>query len=251
MDPEWAREERVPLRRMLTLADLFTLLNGFFGLAAILMAALDQVRFAFMLILLGILLDGVDGGLTRIGYGGGRLGGKLDSLSDLVTFCVAPAVLFWTAMRSQPLLPGLDLPQAATAGIVLGASVFYFLAGLLRLARFDYLKGGERHDYFIGVTTPGGAVVAASLSLLGWDLTPSLVLLVVTGLLMTSRVRLPKLRDALAIPTLLVLSAAVLLVAFNEQVPPVILLVCFLFYLLLGPGYVRRHAEDEEALVTQ
>lgn len=254
LEPDWASEERIPVHRMLTVADLFTLFNGFFGFCAIALAAMGYVQYGYMLVLLGVLADGIDGGLARLGYGAGRLGSKLDTLSDLVTFCVAPAFLVWTSLRGHALLPGMRGPAwlatdlAATA-LLFGACVLYFLTGLIRLARFDYLKGGERHDYFIGVSTPGGAVVLASLALLSWDLLPSLFLVVVTSFLMTSRVRLPKVRGALTIPAVLVISTALLLGSYPRSFGPVILLVCFLFYLMIGPGYVRRHMEADESSV--
>lgn len=240
--------------RMLRVADWFSLLNGFFGFMSIALAAYGRYQEAFILIVVGVLLDGVDGGLSRLGFGGGRLGGKLDSASDLVTFCVAPAFLLYHSFSGRPFVPDLPSPAGlspaftATA-LVLGACVLYFLTGMLRLARFDYLKGGERHDYFIGVTTPGAATVLASLALLQWDLFPSLLLVGATSFLMVSRVRLPKVRGPLVIPAFLALAAAIVLTPQRPLVGPVILLVCFLFYLLLGPGYVRRRLDEDELTV--
>lgn len=255
MEPDWTQEEKLPLRRMLTLADGFTLFNGFLGFMAILLAAMGQVQIPFTLLIIGVLLDGVDGGLARLGYGGGRLGSKLDTLSDLVSFCIAPAFLFWNAMRDHTFYPPLPrVPGFATqflpTALVLAACVLYLMSGTLRLARFDYLKGGERHDYFVGLTTPGAAVVLASVAYLQWDLAPSLLLVVATALLMTSRVRLPKLRGALVVPAVLLLSIAVLLAPSGNALAPLILLVGFLFYLLLGPGYVRRRLDLDESPLT-
>jgi len=249
MEPDWRSEERIPIRHMLTPADMLSLGNGLLGLLAIITALNGQIVATYTLILLAAILDGLDGAVSRLGHGGGRLGGKLDSFADLVSFVVAPALLFFSAYRHVPFLndPGF-LPQGILASVtVFAVAAGYFLTGLLRLARFDYLKGGDRHDYFLGVTTPGGAVVVASITLAGWDVRPALFVIALTALLMTSRVRLPKLRATLAPTAFVVLLASIALGNHFNNLGPILLLVAFLSYLALGPGYVRRHIEDDEA----
>lgn len=247
-------EERVPLLRMLTLADYFTLWNGLLGFSSIVAASYGATRIAFSLLLLAVLADGVDGALARLGYGGGRLGDKLDTLSDLVSFCVAPAFLFYTAFAGTEFFPQVPLPawlqpEAWGLASLLGVCVLYLLAGMLRLARFDYLRGGARHDYFVGVTTPSAAVVVASVSLLRWDTTPAIIVLLAISGLMISRLRLPKIRGSLTLPAVgILVASAVLGDAFNN-VAPLALLVFTLAYLLLGPGYVRRHEEEAPEMV--
>jgi CDP-diacylglycerol--serine O-phosphatidyltransferase len=248
MEPDWRAEERIPIRHMLTPADLLSLGNGLLGFLAIVTGLAGHVEATFSLILVAAILDGMDGAVSRLGHGGGRLGGKLDSFADLVSFVVAPALLFFTAYRDDGFLA---LPAFVPHGLATGALVFavaaaYFLTGLLRLARFDYLKGGDRHDYFLGVTTPGGAVVLASIVLVGWDVRPALFVAALTSLLMTSRVRLPKLRGTLASTAGIVLLTAAVLGDHFNHLGPILLLVAFLGYLTLGPGYVRRHTEDED-----
>lgn len=248
MDVDWSAEERVPIRRMLTPADILSLANGLLGFLAIITALNGEVRATFTLILLAVLFDGLDGHLSRLGYGGGRLGDKMDTLSDLVSFCVAPALLLYNQYGHRawfPATPGVDAPLASAAVAILIAAL-YFATGLLRLARFDYLKGGERDDYFVGVTTPGAATILASVALLGWQPVPALLTVLLTALLMVSRVRLPKARSALAVASgVLVLVAAILGDAFHN-LGPILLLVAFAAYLVLGPGYVRRHEEPDE-----
>lgn len=249
LEPDWRAEERVPIRHMLTAADLLSLTNGLLGLLAIVTALGGDFAASFTLILLAALFDGLDGAVSRLGHGGGRLGGKLDSFADLVSFVVAPALLLFTAYRGVDFIatPGF-LPEGIASGaIVFAVAGAYFLTGLLRLARFDYLKGGERHDYFLGVTTPGGAVVLASITLLGWDARPALFVAALTALLMTSRVRLPKLRGLLAHTAGVVLLTGAILRDEANNFGPILLLVSFLGYLAFGPGYVRRHDEDEDA----
>lgn len=248
MERDWSVEERIPIRRMLTPADLVSLANGFLGMLALLSIVGGHVRAAFTLIVLAVLFDGIDGGLARRGHGSGRLGGKLDTLADLVSFVVVPTYLIWHLYGGRPWLPPVvGLPAGLLdAALVLLACGVYFATGLLRLARFDYLRGGERHDYFVGVTTPGGAVLLASVALLGWEVLPTLLVVLTASLLMTSRIRLPKLRGSLAHAGGVLLLGSAVLGDAARGLGPILLLATFAAYLLLGPGYVRRHEEADE-----
>jgi phosphatidylserine synthase len=248
-------DERVPLVKMLTLADYFTLWNGVTGFSAIVATAAGLYPLAFSLILIAVLLDGVDGGVARLGYGGGRLGDKLDTLSDLISFCVAPAFLFVSAFRGAEYFPGLPVPgwlqpSVWGFGVLLVAGAAYMIAGMLRLARFDYLKGGARHDYFVGVTTPNGAVILASIAILPINLFPALIILAATSGLMISRLRLPKVRGAMVLPSIVILLSAALLQERFNDLGPIMLLLFTLAYFLFGPVVVRRREEDEMELPT-
>lgn len=241
--------EHRPIRRMLTAADLLSLANGVLGLLTIIAAFAGRFEIAFAFILLAILMDGLDGAASRLGYGGGPLGATLDSYADLVSFVVAPLFLAWNAWANVawvPAPPGVPAAVASNA-LLLGVLILYFSTGILRLARFDYLHGGTRHDYFIGLTTPGAAGVVASVVLLDWPPTARLGLILFVALLMTSRLRLPKLRGPLAPASALVLLAAVASGNAYGGLGPILVLSFFVAYLLLGPGYVRRHEDSTDA----
>jgi phosphatidylserine synthase len=242
-------EERIPLLRMLTLADYFTLWNALLGFSAIVATSLGATTLAFSLLVIAVLMDGVDGGVARLGYGGGRLGEKLDTLSDLVSFCVAPAFLFYHTFRGLELFPGVPVPAGLQPTVwghitLLAICTTYLVSGMLRLARFDYLKGGARHDYFIGVTTPNAAVIAISVCFI-LDAAPAMLILVATSLLMISRIRLPKIRGSLVVPSIAILLAAAILGDRFNHAGPLLLLLFTLAYLVVGPGYVRRREQSE------
>lgn len=250
MTTDLSAEERIPILRMLTLADYFTLWNGLLGFCSIIATAAGEYRVAFSLILLGVLFDGVDGAVARLGYGGGRLGDKLDTLSDLVSFCVAPAFLFFRSYSGGEFFPEVPVPAWLRPddwgkAMLLAFCVAYLLAGMLRLARFDYLKGGSRHDYFVGVTTPNAAVILASVSLLRWDTTPAIIVLAATAGLMVSRLRLPKVRGSLVAPSVGILVLGAVLGDLFNNAAPIVLLLFALAYLVFGPGYVRRREESD------
>ncbi|MBI2079015.1 MAG: CDP-alcohol phosphatidyltransferase family protein [Euryarchaeota archaeon] len=249
-------EERIPILRMLTLADYFTMWNGLLGFSAIVATSLREFPLAFSLLMVAVLMDGVDGGVARLGYGGGRLGDKLDTLSDLVSFCVAPAFLFYSSYSNKEFFPKVPVPawlhpEEWGQATLIAVCVLYLLLGMLRLARFDYLKGGARHDYFVGVTTPSAAVIAASVSVLAWDATPAIIVLLAAAFLMVSRIRLPKVRHSLIVPSIAILVSAAVLGDRLNNAAPIALLVFSLAYLVFGPGYVRRREEESlEAVVT-
>lgn len=254
MSLDMSTEERIPLLRMLTLADYFTLWNALLGFSSLIATAYGQYGLAFSLILLAVLMDGVDGGVARLGYGGGRLGDKLDTLSDLISFCVAPAFLFYRSYAGSEYFPQVPVPAwlhpwAWGQATLVAVCVLYMIAGMLRLARFDYLKGGTRHDYFVGVTTPNAAVILVSVSLLHWDVTPAIIVLIATSALMISRLRLPKVRGSLVAPSIAILVAGAVLGDSFNNAAPVGLLMFNLAYLVFGPGYVRRREEAEVEIV--
>jgi CDP-diacylglycerol--serine O-phosphatidyltransferase len=252
-------DEPAALRSVLRPADYVTLGNGLLGLAATVLAVLGRVEAAYVVVLVTVLTDGVDGAVARLGGGGGPLGGILDTLSDLVAFVVAPAVLVYAEFYDREVLPWLPLPDSlqpmlwTNAGVLIVVAAF-FVAGLLRLARFEYLGGGGRDDLFHGLTTPGGAIVVVAVALLGrvhsdveWLPAAALGLVLVAAALMVSRLEVPKLRGPLVLPSILVIGAAIAVGPRLSGLGPLLLLGFSLVYLAFGPAYVRARAREDPA----
>ncbi|MGB1585445.1 MAG: CDP-alcohol phosphatidyltransferase family protein [Thermoplasmatota archaeon] len=218
---EWDGLERIT--RDIRPADVVTMSNAVVGLIAILVAREDPTL-AGILILVGILLDGADGAVARLGGGGGPLGGFLDALSDVVTFAVAPAVLL-ASVEFQP------------ATVAVGA--FFLVAVTLRLARFEALRETKDSRYFSGLSSPGGALLIVSAVLLRLDVTWLLAVGAVSGLLMISRIRYPKLRGWLGIVAVLLILATVIgHIVDSGDIPVWGMLGFMAFYVLAGPFYV-------------
>ncbi|MBS1988055.1 CDP-diacylglycerol--serine O-phosphatidyltransferase [Candidatus Dependentiae bacterium] len=130
---------------------LFTLGNAFFGFCSIIFAAHDHLVAAGYLILLGALMDALDGRVARFLGQASDFGMQLDSLCDAISFCCAPALLiyFW------------QLKKIGFFGLVI-CSIF-LLAGLLRLARFNLSHVQQSHT-FIGLpSTIAGCFLATML----------------------------------------------------------------------------------------
>lgn len=227
------RDEADGLQRIsrdIRLADVATLANGLLGLAAILLAASGRPILAAHLVLLGVVVDGVDGALARIGLGGGPLGPTLDTLADTVTFGVAPAVILVLSSGSDPTLTVL--------------AALFLVAVLLRLARFESLRETSPRNHFSGLSSPGGALVVLVLVLV--DVQRGLLLagILFASFLMLSRVRYPKLRGGLgvlAVAVILAVLAAHWLGALQSRA--LWLLLSFMaVYVLAGPFYVLARA---------
>lgn len=164
---------------------LFTLGNLIAGFAAIHFAYKDPqwvgpwgwsgLTMAGALIIVGMLLDSVDGALARLTGTVSELGATLDSLADLVTCGVAPAVMtialvstYVSADGSLSLLgPDADLPWGK---VVWSIAAAYLACTALRLARFNVEtqpeKGPNEHITFKGMPSPGAAGLVAALIIL-------------------------------------------------------------------------------------
>lgn len=116
--------------------NVVTLLNLGFGLIALWFTMQDLYLEAVVSILLAMILDGIDGRLARRFEVASDFGKELDSLSDLVSFGVAPSLLCYANVTYQFGYIGLLI-----------ALIFAF-CGAIRLARFNVLN---IHDYFVGV----------------------------------------------------------------------------------------------------
>lgn len=125
------------------------------GLTAIRFALLGQFKFAVMAIAIAALFDMLDGRVARLLKGASRFGAELDSLSDFLSFGVAPAMVlyFWTLH---------DLGNGNTGWLVVLA---YSVCTALRLARFntaldDAEKPQWTGSFFTGIPSPAGAGLA-------------------------------------------------------------------------------------------
>ncbi len=136
--------------------------------------------YAAVLIILAVAADSMDGRAARLLHVPGEFGKELDSLCDLGSFGVAPAVMIYRYGMEPLGLPGMVI-----------ASLFT-ICGAMRLARFN-VNAGSVKGYFQGMPIPAGACCLATYVLSGYQFSP-LVVAVMTlalGLIMYSNVRFP------------------------------------------------------------
>ena len=146
------RSQRPPPR--VAVPSFFTLMNLFCGFLAVTQVHVGAFTMACWLIVLAGFFDLLDGMMARLANASSPFGVELDSLSDIVSFGVAPAFLVYT----------YGLEQLDPIGMIVAA--LPALCGGVRLARYnvDYGKG-EKQDYFEGLPIPGQAVALIALIL--------------------------------------------------------------------------------------
>ena len=225
----------------LGVADAATVANAALGFAAAAVATVD-VHLAARLLLLAAIADGIDGLLARV-YGGSEVGPILDSLADVASFGVAPAVLVFVVARGEW---GLSLAGPDVRFVVaLAVPALFVGMAVVRLGLYAvHDSGGVSTE---GVQTTLAATVLALLvladvpGLLGVD-TATLLLLVAGAsvYLMVAPVTYPELytRDQLVFGALQGL--AIVLPDALGAVFPRVLLVFSLGYLLLAPRFYWR-----------
>jgi CDP-diacylglycerol--serine O-phosphatidyltransferase len=135
------------------LPNTLTLGGMFCGFYAILSSFKGHFIFSAWAILIAVIFDGLDGWVARLTNSTTKFGIQLDSLSDLVAFGVAPAVLIY----SWALQPYGRLGW--------GAAFLYVICGALRLARYNVQMGTEESKAFVGLPIPAAGIVVASLVL--------------------------------------------------------------------------------------
>lgn len=168
-----------------SIPNLFTLGNLYCGFLSIGFAAEGQVRNAAILVLIGMMLDSMDGRIARILGVQSQLGKELDSLADIVTFGVAPSYLVYCTQFANEGLIGL-----AIAGL-------FPLFGAYRLARFNITPMSTSLKYFTGVPITAAGGLVAFLTLLN-DLIPQIFMITVfvaLAFLMVSRIKIPSFKD--------------------------------------------------------
>jgi len=133
------------------LPSLFTCGNMSFGILSIFSSISGNFIQAAWFLIGALACDIIDGRVARMTKTTSEFGLQLDSLSDLVSFGAAPAVMMYT----------LVLNQMDKIGIAI--AVLYVLCSALRLARFNVLaQSGEAHKHFVGLPTPASAGVIIS-----------------------------------------------------------------------------------------
>jgi len=150
---------RLRLRRLKTLPVLPTLLtsgNLACGITAILCAAHDLLEAGAIMVFVAMVCDMLDGKVARLTKTDGPFGAQLDSLSDVVSFGVAPAILVHRLVLGHSGV--FDHGQR----LLWFFTVFYPVMAAIRLARYNVEHSDEATPYFRGIPSPGAAAVLCS-----------------------------------------------------------------------------------------
>ena len=138
-------------RPVLLLPSVVTILALCAGLSAVKFALEDQLGIALAMIGAAAILDSLDGRIARMLDATSKIGAELDSLSDAISFGVAPALVLYTTLLN------------GSSGWII--ALIYAVSIVLRLARFNTLidendRPGYEREFFVGVPAPAGALIA-------------------------------------------------------------------------------------------
>lgn len=220
-------------RGIYLLPNLFTTGAMFAGFYAITSAINSHFETAAIAIFVAMILDGLDGRVARLTNTQSDFGAQYDSLSDMVSFGVAPGLVMYLWVLSSMGQLGLFAAFVHTAG------------GALRLARFNTQLTTADKRYFQGLPSPAAAAILAGFIWISgkyqYDVQSlnflALALTISTGLLMVSNFRYSSFKeiDLKGKVSFYVAISVMLGIAFVMAQPETILFLFFLGYAISGP----------------
>lgn len=221
------------IRYYMSYVDIISLLNASFGFLAIIMITTGNLMLAAKFLLVAVIFDFLDGWMARKTnrvdeFGFGK---NIDSLSDVISFGVAPGMLLYSACISYS-IPYIN--------IVVGLLIL--ICGIIRLARFNVLTNSSDVDEgkFVGLPIPSTALILGSFYLSGMfraDL--ALLIMLVVSILMISTFSYPKFKGAKIVASgglliILTILSQNIFYAISD-IPAKLLFIFALIYLIAVP----------------
>lgn len=248
---EKAKEKLKELPFNIIAPNVVTMFGLAAGLTSIRYSAMGNWKYAVVAIFLACIFDGLDGSLARMLQGVSKFGAEFDSLSDFVSFGVAPAMLlyFWSM-------------SVVKIGWVL--CIIFAICMALRLARFNTMLDAEPQPsywkhFFVGTPAPAAAILAILpvISQLGFDLIfvkdPKIVgsFLVFVSFLMVSHIPTFSLKKArvpagLVVPVFLSFAFAAGFLLINPFATMSVVGISYLILIPIGCFYFLKFKKKEE-----
>lgn len=227
------------------LPNTFTALNMACGFTAILFGFHGEFYKACMFIILGAIFDSVDGRVARMTNTQSSFGEQFDSMSDLISFGVSPAIVFYFRFLADTGRPGMV------------AAFFFILCGALRLARFNANIDKVKSDYFQGLPIPGAATAIVGFILISLNVpmlmeyTPlAVAYLVFYAALMITNIPFPSFKNSVWVKNhkKQVLMIIFLLIASLFIYEEVMIPLIITFYVLASLIYFVTHRKKFEGI---
>jgi archaetidylserine synthase len=216
--------------KLLSIADMVTLTNVIFGFMAIIMTFLNEVRFSFSFILLGLLADGLDGIVARKTRKG-ELGEYFEAMADMTSLAIAPAIFVYFTYQDA-------VSCCIYRHILLVAILILFLSmSVIRLASFHIMKD---KNFFVGLPASASTIIILTLAFFKIEFLYILPIIVIVSLAMLSNVRFlkPGLKMNAVAAILIILT---LIIGRNfSDVAPLVLLLLIMTYAIVGPFYLWK-----------
>ncbi len=236
-------------RGIYLLPNLFTTGALFAGFYSIVAAMNEQFEPAAIAIFVAMVLDGMDGRIARLTNTASAFGMQYDSLSDMISFGLAPALIMYQWALS-------DIGKLGWL-----ASFVYTASAALRLARFNTQAASIDKRYFQGLPSPAAAAVLAGMIWFGSSygladgatvIVFCLPITILVGILMVSNIRYHSfkqldLKGRVPFMAVLIVIPVFVLIAVE---PPLILCLITLLYAISGPILtlilIRKHRESRK-----
>ncbi len=225
-------------RGIYLLPNLLTTLGLLAGFYAITLAINANYKYSAIAIFIAMVFDSLDGRVARLTSTQSDFGAQYDSMADLLSFAIAPAILFYCWV----------LKDFSNGWLV---AFFYVASGTLRLARFNTQIGIEDKNYFQGLPSPASAALNAGFVWFAISFTNSInisadisyiitfiavIIMLASSLLMISNIRYHSFKsfNLKGRSSFKILSILLLIIVFISIQPAYILFFIFLFYTISG-----------------
>ncbi|MDO5851306.1 MAG: CDP-diacylglycerol--serine O-phosphatidyltransferase [Methanobacteriaceae archaeon] len=216
---------------MTSIADIVSLANALSGILAIITAISGQYQLTAKLLIFAVIFDSLDGIVARKTKKDNQdciFGENIDSLSDVTSFAIAPAII---------------ITQLINSPYVIWVSLLIVSTGILRLTRYNVISSNQKGPTktFIGLPIPSTAIILSTIIILSLQSNQALVLclMIIISILMISNIKYPKITNlkSIMIPALL---AIILLLptSINNlilNIPAIILLLLTVIYIFIYP----------------
>jgi len=224
--------EDTNMKKFIAISDIISLCNMSCGFLSIISSINNNYELSALFMIIAIMFDSVDGWVARKTnrqdtFGFGK---NIDSLSDAISFGVAPAVFVYSTINTT---------STSMQPILIIVSLFIVICGILRLTRYNVIADQIKTKDFIGFPIPGIAFILATFYLSGlYNIYLALILSVIISLIMISTVIYPKFDNmpilAISVILIILLILPFKIILFNINIPALLLLLFCLYYLLIN-----------------
>ena len=224
--------------RLLSVADFISITNAVCGIFAIIVLFIDlieslelRIHISLSLILIGLLADGLDGIVARK-FGKSSIGDYLESMADMTSLVVAPAVFIFVVYSDK-----LYTEILRNIWLFVAVGLFLFF-GIVRLASFNTMK--EKNIY-IGLPASASAIILLILSYLRVDFVLILPIVVIMGALMASDFIFPKTDKKMNAVAVVLIFLTILFGRAYYGFALILLLIAVFLYTFGGAIYMKFH----------
>lgn len=241
-----SKQERIQLQKsmikLLSVADVVSLTNAFFGFLAILILVSKiipseelRIRLSFSFILIAILIDGLDGIVARK-IRKSELGDHMEALADMTSLGIAPSFFIYNIYSSS-----VSYCVYYHSYLIIGI-ILFFIMNIIRLASFHKLK---EKDYFIGLPASASTIILITLTFLEVEFLYILLVIIIISFALVSNIHFLKTGYKInAVAAVLI----ILTLIFGKNysgITIIVLLLAIAAYVIIGPIYLWKNKKKE------